>query len=133
MSSAAKTVLLSYLEKNKRIVIPSEKSESDLRYLNNQFIAHFNFESNVKLDITFQRFESEWNEYILYTDEINNKDKLKVVVTPLLGGETPTRCISGSFKDKDEDKEVNFQLKYPKCLGLHKNDWWSNGCCVHMQ
>ena len=124
MSSAAKTVLLSYLEKNKRIVIPSEKSESDLRYLNNQFIAHFNFESNVKLDITFQRFESEWNEYIDLedTDEINDKDKLKVVVTPLLGGETPTRCISGSFKDKDEDKEVNFQLKYPKCLGLHKND-----------
>ena len=124
MSSAAKTVLLSYLEKNKRIVIPSEKSESDLRYLNNQFIAHFNFESNVKLDITFQRFESEWNEYIDLedTDEINDKDKLKVVVTPLLGGETPTRCISGSFKDKDEDKEVNFQLKYPKCIGLHKND-----------
>ena len=124
MSSAAKTVLLSYLEKNKRIVIPSEKSESDLRYLNNQFIAHFNFESNVKLDITFQRFESEWNEYIDLedTDEINDKDKLKVVVTPLLGGETPTRCISGSFKDKDEDKEVNFQLKYPICLGLHKND-----------
>ena len=124
MSSAAKTVLLSYLEKNKRIVIPSEKSESDLRYLNNQFIAHFNFESNVKLDITFQRFESEWNEYIDLedTDEINDKDKLKVVVTPLLGGETPTRCISGSFTDKDEDKEVNFQLKYPKCLDLHKND-----------
>lgn len=109
MSSAPKTVLLSYLEKNKRIVISGEKSESDLRYLNNQFIAQFNFSSNVKLDITFQRFESEWNEYIDLeeTDKINDKDKLKVVVTPLLGGETPT-SISGSFKDTDKDKEVGF-------------------------
>ena len=89
MSSTAKTVLLSYLEKNKRIVIPSEKPETDLRYLNNQFIAQFNFDSNVKLDITFQRFESDWNEYIDLedTDEVNDKDKLKVVVTPLLDKE----------------------------------------------
>ena len=110
MSSAAKTVLLSYQEKNKRVVIPSGKSESDLCFLNNQFIAQFNFDLNVKLDITFQRFDSEWNEYVDLedTDKINDKDKLKVVVTPLPSGETPTSDLG--CKDTNEDERVGFKL-----------------------
>ena len=55
MASTAKTVLVSYLEKNKRISIPIEKAESDLVYLHRRFLEQFKFDSNVRLDITFQK------------------------------------------------------------------------------
>ena len=86
----ARTILVSYLDNNKRIVLPSEKSEGDLSYLKDQFLTQFKFERNVTLKVTFQRFDSEWNEYVDLddTEEIRHKDKLKAVVTPLISCNT---------------------------------------------
>ena len=98
MTSKTKTVLVSYLEKNKRIKIPPEQSESDLDYLRREFLVQFKFEANVNLDVTFQRFDSDWNEFVDLeeADEICDKDKLKAVVTPILAQETPegSSCTS---------------------------------------
>ena len=92
MTSNTKTVLVSYLEKKKRMVIPPEKSESDFEYLKCEFLTQFKFEQNVKLNITFQKFYTEWpNDYVDLedTDEIEDKDKLKAVVIPILTQEMP--------------------------------------------
>ena len=91
MTSKTKTVLVSYLEKNKRIKISPKQSESDLEYLRSEFLVQFKFEANIKLDVTFQRFDSDWNDFVDLedTDEICDKDKLKAVVTPILAQETP--------------------------------------------
>ena len=37
-------MLVSYLEKNKRIKIPTEKAENDLEYLQKEVIVQFKFE-----------------------------------------------------------------------------------------
>ena len=44
------------------------------------------FETNVSIKVTFQRYNEEWEEDIDLDecDEIFDKDKLKVIVTPLL-------------------------------------------------
>ena len=97
-TSKTKTVLVSYLEKNKRMIISPEESESELDYLRREFLVLFKFEANVKLDVTFQKFDSDWNEFVDSedTDEICDKDKLKAVVTPILTQETPegSTCTS---------------------------------------
>lgn len=67
-------------------------------YLRREFLVQFKFEANVKLDVTFQRFDSDWNEFVDLedADEICDKDKLKAVVTPILAQETPegSSCMS---------------------------------------
>ena len=90
-NSNDKTVLLSYLENNKKVVIPANSSKSDLEYLRDIFLTSFKFESNVQLDITFQRFDSDFQEFVDMedSDEVCHKDKLKAVVTPILAQETP--------------------------------------------
>ena len=57
-----KVVLVSHLEGNKKISIPPHKSEGDIEYLRREFLKHFYFEKNVKLQITFQHFDPEWEE-----------------------------------------------------------------------
>ena len=92
MTSTLKTkTLVSYLEKNKRMIISPEESESELDYLRREFLVLFKFEANVKLDLMFQGFDSDWNEFVDLedADEICDKDKLKVVVTPILAQEMP--------------------------------------------
>ena len=76
-----KTVMVSYLERNKLLKIP-DSAESDLKFLTEVFRREFKFD----LVVTFQRFDSEWGEYIdLEVDSsVCHKDKLKVIVTPLL-------------------------------------------------
>ena len=89
--SSDKTVLLSYLEKNKKVTIPANAPKSDLEYLRDIFLTSFKFESNVLLDVTFQKFDGEWNEFIDLEDgdKVCHKDKLKAVVTPILAQDTP--------------------------------------------
>ena len=50
----------------------------------------------MRLVVTFQRFDNEWNEYVdLEEDEvINDKDKLKVVVSPSLSDTCSTEDLS---------------------------------------
>ena len=89
--TSAKTILLSYLEKNKKITIPANTPTSDLEYLREVFLTSFKFESNVLLDVTFQKFDAKWNEFVDLEDgdEVCHKDKLKAVVTPILAQDTP--------------------------------------------
>ncbi len=101
---ANKTVLLSYLDRNKKVIIIKEsesvQSESDFQYLRRKVLELFNFktEGNVKLDIIFQEFDEEFGEFIDIEqqeecdDLIKDKQKLKVVVTPSLT--TPTQSVS---------------------------------------
>ena len=56
----------------------------------------FKCQRNVKLDITFQKHDDEVDEYIDIekdeedeVDKIQQKDKLKVIVTPSLTDDTP--------------------------------------------
>ena len=88
-----KAVLVSYLERQKVLKIDAHKI-SDVKFLALEFRKQFAFNSNVNL-VTFQRFDSEWGEYVELEsdDEIEHKDKLKAVVTPFLV--TPAESRSG--------------------------------------
>ena len=58
----AKSVL--YLERNKIIKIPPATGITDLEYLEAEFRRCFRFENNVALEVTFQRFDEDWNDYV---------------------------------------------------------------------
>ena len=105
----AKRILLSYLDRNKPITIPEEVKDT-VSYLKQEFVKNFNFAPNVKLSIVFQKFEEEWNEFVDLEDDavIRNKEKLKVVVTPLL---TDTSQCSNSVEDTEEvRRSINFTV-----------------------
>lgn len=87
----SRRVLLSHLDRNKPVILPGEP-EGDICFLTTKFLESFNYAKIVKLTVTFQRFDSEWKEYIdLDQDEtINDKDKLKVVVCPSLSDSSLT-------------------------------------------
>ena len=64
-------------------------------------MTQFKFESNVKVDITIQKFYAGWpNDYVDLedTDDVDDKDKLKAVVISILTQETPevSACPSTS-------------------------------------
>lgn len=88
--SFSKTVLLTYQESKKKVVIPHDKPGSDLDYLEITFRNLFHFEKQVRLFISFQRFDQDFGELVdlEQSDEINHKDKLNVVVSSTLV--TPT-------------------------------------------
>ena len=96
----AKVVLVSHLEVNKKISIPQRKSEGDIEYLRREFLKHF--EKNVKLQITFQHFDPEWEEYVDLEEDavVHHKDKLKAIVTPRLSDSAPTTSTSASVTDE---------------------------------
>lgn len=98
-TTGKKSVLVSYLERNKRIEIPRDKPRgmTDVQYIESVFKSVFSFDRNVKLCITFQRFDTDWNEFVDLElgDDINHKDILKVVVSPLLNNfETSSVSVS---------------------------------------
>ena len=83
----SKCVLLSYLERNKVIKVPIQKQESDLQYLRKEFIKSFSFEKTVGISFSFQKFDSEWGEFVEIDEdaELADKEKIKVVVIATLG------------------------------------------------
>ncbi len=78
-------VLLSYIDRNKPVVLPPETS-GDIHFLTKKFLEFFNYPTNVKLSITFQRYDDEWKDYVdLDENEIVvDKDKLCVLLYPTL-------------------------------------------------
>ena len=82
--SKSKSILVSYLQRNKILKIP-DSPEGDVGFLEAEFKKEFKFESNVNL-VTFQRYDGEWGEYVDLDDDysIANKEKLKAIVTPIL-------------------------------------------------
>ena len=98
-----KTVLLSYLERNKVAHIPGDlKACSDLSYLDQEFRKLFLFEGNVSIHLSFQKFSPLWGDFVeLEENEIlNDKDKLKVIVSPRLvtpvNSSQSSTCTSGA-------------------------------------
>ena len=83
---AKKSVMLSYCDRNKIVDVPKEKEETDIAYLEAEFRKSFAYQNNVSILISFQKFDTEWQEYIELDEHavVDNKDKLKVVVTPRL-------------------------------------------------
>ena len=77
------------MEKNKVFKLEENSVGGDVASLKREFIIQFKFEQNVRLDITFQRFDPKWDCFVdLDKDaEIRHKDQLNAIVTPLL--ETP--------------------------------------------
>ena len=96
-----KCVLLTHLDHNKVVKIPEEKDETDIAYLKSQFRRLFSYENHVVIDLTFQRYDPDWETYIDLDDDevVENKEKLKVIVTPTSGGtsEKVSRCNSVFF------------------------------------
>lgn len=86
----SKTVVLSHAGRNKKVNIPEEGNH--FQYLRNNAIKlfDFKFDSNVKLEVVFQRYDNELSEFIdiekdeEINDTLQHKDKLKIVVTPTL-------------------------------------------------
>lgn len=99
---ADKQVLISYLDRNKIIKIPSSAESDELSYLNKEFKAAFSFGANVNIQVTFQKFDKEWGEFIDLETPIalNHKDKLKAVVMPLLVDNTPISSTPASVADE---------------------------------
>ena len=81
-----KSVLVTYLERNKILKIPVSSKTDELKFLEKEFRNEFKFESNVNLLITFQHFDGEWDEYVDLDEDcaLAHKDKLKAVVSPML-------------------------------------------------
>lgn len=80
-----KRVLLSYIDRKKQVIIPPDTVDN-MNYLKQEFLSSFNFSKNIKMAVTFQRYDPEWDDFVDLDDcaVIENKDKLKVVVCPLL-------------------------------------------------
>uniref|UniRef100_A0A1X7UQ92 Uncharacterized protein n=1 Tax=Amphimedon queenslandica TaxID=400682 RepID=A0A1X7UQ92_AMPQE len=85
-----KIVLLSYLDWNKEVKVPELKKENDIAFLEMEFRCHFNYQENVHLGVTFQRYNDTWTEYVdLDCDaKVSSMEKLKVIVSPVI--KTPT-------------------------------------------
>lgn len=75
--------------------IPEHKAESDLMFLDNAFRHLFSYSNNVSIIVSFQRFDSEWNEYIELSEDdmIQHRDKLKAVVIPAIKTPTASKSI----------------------------------------
>lgn len=88
--AAQKQVLVTYLERKKVVKIPPH-SGSDIDFLSQEFSQVFGVESSSS--VTFQRFDSTWDEYVdLESDcELYSKDKINAVL-----GSTPGRASVSS-------------------------------------
>lgn len=79
-------ILVTYSERSKVFCIPPSVEVPDLIYLEKESRKEFKFQASINSEISFQHFEKEWEEYVEveknYT--LNNKEKLKAVVTPIL-------------------------------------------------
>ena len=87
---AKKQILVSYNESNKLIkVSPSQTGTNlEVQILREECMKLFKFYSNVSLDIFFQKYDADWDAWIDIDDNyaFDSKEKLKVVVQPILSG-----------------------------------------------
>lgn len=90
-----KKVLVSYIERNIAFEIPSDV-ELELDFLEKQFRKELKFGNNVNIDVRFQRFDPEWDDFVELSkgSTLEHKEKLKAVVSPSLV--TPSHTATGS-------------------------------------
>ena len=89
--SKKRSVLVSYLERNKVFSLEGTPPEGDIPSLKKDFIQQFKFEPNVRLDITFHRYDTVWEEFVELDEDarVEDRERLKAIVTPILAVETP--------------------------------------------
>ena len=77
----------------------------DVAYLRKEFVKAFCFEN--KLQVTFQAFDPEWDDFIDVEEGavLKHKDKVKVVVTPRLS-DSIASC-SASISTSTDDEQVS--------------------------
>ena len=118
---STKTVLLSHSERNKIVKIPQDKEISDIKYLENEFHKFFSYQGNVSITVSFLKFNLDWDDYIeLDHDElVNDKDKLKVVVTPHLVTPAPSsKLLDDSYMECHEQLVTTPSSKTPEELTM---------------
>ena len=101
----SKVVLLCYQERKKKIAIAAEAAQNELDYLKGEFLKSFGLLQSVKVhQITLQRFDSEWNEYVDVEEEdvLQNKDKLKVLVSPCVLDTAPGSSVVSVASCEDQ-------------------------------
>ena len=91
-----KSILVSYLGRNKVVDVPMLKEEFDVTLIKKEFRKQFSFVNQVSVEVTLQRFDQDWDEYVdLNSDyEVATREKLKVVVTSKLHTPTPTEPVN---------------------------------------
>ena len=91
---AEKQVLVSYLER-KKVFTLSTTVPNQLELLKDKFRKEFQFQHNVNLDISFQRFDPGWDDYVDLDEDsvLQEKEKLKAVVTPILVSASSVRML----------------------------------------
>ena len=88
-------VLVSYLERKQVFEVPSD-IEDDISYRTSKVMKEFTFDTNVNLEVTFQKYDEEWDDYLDVGKDykVETKDRLSAVITPRLadtslGGQFP--------------------------------------------
>ena len=66
-----------YLSRNKLFKIKPEEGISNLNVLERDFKKEFKFHSNVRLQVIFERFDRNWDEYYVELCILGPKEKLK--------------------------------------------------------
>lgn len=89
-----KSVLVSYLGRNKVFILPASSSD-DLACLKKKFLKEFKFQSNVHLEATFERYDKDWDDYVELEKgcTLRDKEKVKAVVTSTLASEVASEVI----------------------------------------
>ena len=123
---AAKSVLVSYNGRNILLTISQNPSNrSDLEYLDDECRKMFSFCSNVHINLTFQKFDPEWEMYIdLESDYVaKNKDKLNMVVTPqIVDNSTPAQSVSSS--------RLTLTVSITNKINVYKNGLIAKDVCL---
>ncbi len=115
-------VLISYLERKKVFKVPNN-IENDIAYLKSEVLEGFDFGTNVNLDVTFQKYDEEWEDFVDVARDfkVANKDRLKAVVTPCLidmsQPASPTPSTSGSTLEVHKARQSRFLVSHqpPAC------------------
>ena len=82
MSSTKKSVLVSYLNRNKVVEIPVTHEGSEVEYLKKVFVTMFAIEGILHNEVVLQKYDEYWEEFIDLEDDctLSHKDKLKAVL-----------------------------------------------------
>ena len=99
-----KLVLVSYNNSNKVVKLPDIETKAELSYLVKECKKMFKFGANVNLNVTFQRYDPDWDAYVDIDEDfvLQKKDKLNMIVLPLL---TDSTSLSSNLS-KDGDVRI---------------------------
>lgn len=114
----ARMVLISYLERNKVFKVPNTV-EDDSEFLKSEVLQGFKFGTNVNLEVTFQKYDEEWEDYVDVSEDykVIEKDRLKAVVTPCLMD--LNQSLSVSPATSNSTLEVHKVIRYFMLLTLY--------------